>query len=230
MTNILTFDASSNAVTVAIKTNDCFHHYHSIEPRNHNKVLLFIINDLLEKASVGIRDLDVIGVGCGPGSFTGLRIASGIAQGLAFGANIPVISISSLAILAQSQKLGKELNKEPILVAVNAQMGEIYWGGYATDQDVVYPIVEEQLTKPSKVKAPAGNYLAVGDGWSYQEELENALREQAINVLAVKLDSYPNARDLMVLSEAAWQAGQAIPAIKLEPVYLRGESSWKKVE
>lgn len=100
--NILAFDTATNACTVALQVGAKVYARHEIAPSQHAKLLLPLINDLLSEAKINLSDLNAVAFGCGPGSFMGVRLATATAQGLAFGLNIPLISISTLQILAQT--------------------------------------------------------------------------------------------------------------------------------
>ena len=136
-----------------------------------------MVDGVLAQAGLGLNDLDAIAFGRGPGAFTGVRIAAGVTQGLALGAGLPVIPLSSLATLAQ----GAIAHSATLLPAIDARMGEIYWATYEAAQDGLARLTsEEQVTAPAAVKVAADKRIfGVGSGWgTYRLRLESVLGGQ----------------------------------------------------
>src|SRR5690349_9145853 len=125
---ILAFDTSTSACTVALQNGDFVSVRHQLAPKQQAQLILPMINELLSSTSLTANELDAIAYGCGPGSFTGIRIASSVAQGIGFAINKPIIPVSSLAALAQTAFLEQQWTR--LLVAVDARMGKIYWANY----------------------------------------------------------------------------------------------------
>ncbi|HLB57153.1 MAG TPA: tRNA (adenosine(37)-N6)-threonylcarbamoyltransferase complex dimerization subunit type 1 TsaB [Coxiellaceae bacterium] len=132
---ILAFDTATNACTVALKVDEKIFASHKIAPRLHASLLLPMIQALLIDAKIKLSDLNAIAFGCGPGSFMGIRLATGMAQGLAFGLQIPVIPISTLQILAQT--FFEKTGAKKIIAGWDARLHEIYWGFYVCDKNNV---------------------------------------------------------------------------------------------
>jgi tRNA threonylcarbamoyladenosine biosynthesis protein TsaB len=123
---ILALDTATEACSAAIIVDSEISEKSLIAPRRHADLILSMIDELLSDSGVALSELDAIAFGRGPGAFTGIRIAAGIVQGLAYGADLPVIPISTLAALAQ----GTNENSDFIISAIDARMSEIYTAIY----------------------------------------------------------------------------------------------------
>jgi tRNA threonylcarbamoyladenosine biosynthesis protein TsaB len=218
--NILAFDTSTTACTVAIQTTDGnVIESHQVAPMQQARLILPVIQDLLKSAGITISQLDAIAYGCGPGSFTGIRIASSVAQGIAFAANIPVVQISSLAALAQTAYTENQLNK--ILVAVDARMDEIYWASYVVNSHGLVDLIgQEQLCQPQAIALPEGSeWNGVGDGWlKYEDILVTTLGFKPERIDTTTL---PTAKSLLQLAKIKLNQGECLAAAAALPVYLR---------
>lgn len=218
---ILAFDTSTDACTVAVKLDGRVCEHFELG-RRHAERLLVLIDKVLAEAGVALGDLDAIAFGRGPGSFTGLRISAGVAQGLAFGADLPVVPVSSLAALAQSVDAPK------VLAAFDARMQQVYWGAYVRGaRGLVELQGEERVVAPSAVPLPAsGGWVGAGSGWDqYTEALSARLDERLDRWYP---DCYPRARGVAELGAADFEAGKAVPAEQALPVYMRDDVAVKK--
>src|SRR5262249_52322118 len=138
---------------------------HKIAPMQQAQLILPMVAELMQDTGLTVGELDYIAYGCGPGSFTGIRIASSVAQGLAFAAGKPVVPVSSLAILAQTA--WQDLGCEAALIAVDARMGKVYWANYQcnVNNDMIL-VGEEQLCIPTAIRVSVNEQAyGVGDGW-----------------------------------------------------------------
>lgn len=176
--NILAIETSSVACSVALQFNGQRHSQHKIAPMQQTNLLLPMIDEVLKSAGASLQQINAIAFGAGPGSFTGMRIASSVTQGLAFSANLSVIPISSLAAIAQAAHMAKP-QYPSYLVAVDARMGQIYWAHYVANGTLVLLQDQEQLLLPTQVivtKEILENSIGVGDGWNlYQDQLTQPL-------------------------------------------------------
>ena len=214
---VLALDTATEACSAALLCGGSVYERHDIAPRRHAELVLPMVDAVLTQAGLGLADLDAIAFGRGPGAFTGVRIAAGVTQGLALGAGLPVIPVSSLAALVQPA-LGKAAI---VLPAIDARMGEVYWAAYETAQDGLAKLVsEEQVTSPDAVRAPADEpVFGVGSGWgTYRERLENALNGK---INGIDPDRYPLAKDMLPLAVREYNAGRCVSAEQALPVYLR---------
>lgn len=208
-------DACSAALLVGSEVSERF----EIAPRGHAALLLPFVEGLLAETSLQITELDAIAFGRGPGSFTGLRIAAGMAQGLAFGAGLPVLPVSTLASLAQG--CVRECGAQGVLAALDARMQEVYFGAYRVAADgLVAAAGEEVVCAPAAVTVPDGNdWYTAGDGWqSYSDEMKARLSQPPAGSLDT---ARPHAADVARLAAALWQRDGGVPAEQATPVYLR---------
>ncbi len=180
-----------------------------------------MIDRLCQDAGVGVRSLDGLAFGRGPGAFTGLRIGAGVIQGIAFGTNLPVVPVSSLAALAQGAM--REANRENVLSALDARLGEVYWGAYACrGNGIMRGVLAECACLPSEVPLPGhGRWFGVGNGWQvYGEPLR--LRVGAL-ISGVDPGRTPRAHDVALLGVDALSRGEGVSAEEALPVYLRDQ-------
>lgn len=221
--NILALETSTDACSAALAVNGDILERFEIAPRAHAQRILPMVDELLAEAGITLATVDALAFGRGPGAFTGVRIAVGVAQGIAFGADLPVVPVSSLAALAQ----GAEAKQ--VLVAVDARMNEVYWGAYRRNSEGLVELSgEESVLPPSQVLVPnEGEWAAVGSGWaSYEKELAVYCAGRIFGGDSVAL---PHARDVAVLGIANFASGKAVSAEQALPVYLRDNVAWKKV-
>lgn len=214
---ILALDTATEACSAALLHGDNVYERHEIAPRRHAELILPMVDGVLAQAGLGLDDLDAIAFVRGPGAFTGVRIAAGVTQGLALGAGLPVIPLSSLATLAQ----GAACQSAFLMPAIDARMGEIYWAVYGQGQDnLVNPLTEEQVTSPDAARVPADERIfGVGSGWgTYRLRLESVLDGQ---ITGIDHERYPLARDMLPLAVREYNAGRCVSADQALPVYLR---------
>jgi tRNA threonylcarbamoyladenosine biosynthesis protein TsaB len=226
MTALLAIETSANLCSVALARNGEIVDIVISEPRGHTKHLLPAIDRLLADGGLTLNRLDAIAVTTGPGSFTGLRIGIGVAQGLAYGADLPVVPVSSLATLAQSAIRGRRLAHDDVAVAMlDARMNEVYWGLYRVVGDLVVAVRPDRIDAPHAIKSDAdlpdgSRYVGLGDGWKFASQFR--LQPAHYDIHAV-----PEARDVIPLALAALRAGAVVVPEALEPRYLR-DSHWQK--
>jgi tRNA threonylcarbamoyladenosine biosynthesis protein TsaB len=208
-------DACSAALAVGNEVTERF----EIAPRRHAALLLPFVESLLAEAGIAIGELDAIAFGRGPGSFTGLRIAAGMAQGLAFGADLPVVPVSTLAALAQG--CVRECGAKGVLAALDARMHEVYFSAFRVTADGrVMAAGEEVVCAPASITVPeGGDWYTAGDGWqSYPE----AMIAQLPRPPAGRHDSArPHAADVARLAVDLWREAGGVAAEQAAPVYLR---------
>jgi len=217
---ILGFDTSSDTCTVALIIN---HQLFARSERGsqHSEHLLELVDSVLGEAGTTLAQLDAIAFGRGPGSFTGLRIGAGVAQGLAFAAGLQLIPVSSLQVLAQ----GVESNR--IVTAVDARMAQVYWCAFERDQSgIAQPIITEQVLAPEAIEVPPGpDWVGVGSGWS---AYEGQLRPRADGRVHVsESNGAPEARHLISIAAAVWRLNGAVVPEAGIPVYVRDQVAEK---
>lgn len=219
--NLLALDTSSVACSVALQFDGEILSNHEEKPREHTRLLLPMINSLLEDAGAGMSDLDAIVLGNGPGSFIGMRIAASVAQGLAFAAALQIVPVSSMAAVA-ARVLSDDKIKE-VVVAQDAHMQQVYLGIYAPNADgAPEEKTPERLHDLAVIEDidPAGvsTRAAAGFGWQRYPELLVANRDRITEVSEVL---HPHSTDLLTLGQVAMAAGNAIAPQDINPAYLR---------
>ncbi|MFT7687012.1 MAG: tRNA threonylcarbamoyladenosine biosynthesis protein TsaB [Candidatus Azotimanducaceae bacterium] len=186
--------------------------------RTHSEVILPKIMSLLEDCNLTLEDLDLIVYGKGPGSFTGLRIGVGVVQGLAFGLNIPVVGISSLACMAQ--QVFRLEKRQHAIVALTARLQEVYHGSYSEVDGIMTLVGKEGVCEASRMppRDKKLTWVGTGSGWVLRSEIETGVQSVVDKVFDIP---HPNAIDLLSLGVNAYQKGLFGDAISAQPEYLR---------
>ncbi|SQJ18954.1 UGMP family protein [Serratia rubidaea] len=227
-TRILAIDTATEACSVALWNQGETHALFELCPREHTQRILPMVQQVLAESGVTLAQLDALAFGRGPGSFTGVRIGIGIAQGLALGADLPMLGVSTLQTMAQGA--WRMTGAQRVLAAIDARMGEVYWGQFERQSDGQWLESEgEAVLSPEQALARAqglqGDWAQVGTGWqTYPQLVAGApitLHDGQILL--------PRAEDMLPLALHAWQQGQACPVEQAEPTYLRNEVTWKKL-
>lgn len=174
-----------------------------------------MVRQLLAEAGIGLGQCDALAFGSGPGSFTGVRTACGVVQGLAFGSGLPVVPVVTLLAMAHACRV--ESGADDVMAILDARMGEVYWGQYRFDgqwQTVVAPT----LARPEDV-SPTGSVKACGNGL---RAYADAFRQKAFAVDAMP-QVMPHAADIAQLAGIAFAQSEAVPAHEAQPLYLRNK-------
>jgi tRNA threonylcarbamoyladenosine biosynthesis protein TsaB len=193
--------------------------------RTHSQSVLPMVQELLREGGLTLADCDAIAFGAGPGSFTGVRTACGVAQGLAFGAGLPVLPLVTLEAMAQACRAATGANE--VLAVLDARMGEVYWAQYRYDNGRWLEVVAPSLCAPQDlVPHPVDGLAACGNGFAaYPEAFAGkGFAAQAFG------DMLPHARDMAVLGVGALAAGLAVPADRAQPLYLRNKVAYTSAE
>jgi tRNA threonylcarbamoyladenosine biosynthesis protein TsaB len=219
--NLLALDTSSDACSVALQVGDDLLENHVVKAKEHTKILLPMVRELLHEAAASLQDLDAIVLGNGPGSFIGMRIAASVAQGLAFGSGLRILPVSSMAAVAAEAM--KEHSASIVIVAQDARMSEAYLGVYRRDDDGLPVALRGEVLQPvGKIEELAeiasSGLIAAGQAWKRYPDLLELNRARILQLLDVP---YPKARYLLDLGARAWQAGEAIEPENLVPAYIR---------
>lgn len=219
MKTILAIETATEACSAALFYNETVTHEFQIAPRLHTRLILPMVEKLLSEAHLSLTDVDAIAFGRGPGAFTGLRIATGVTQGLALAHDTSVIPVSTLAAMAL-QMAELHTDKAHFLVAVDARIGEVYWGHYQRQADRVVLVGTEQVIAAEKL-APItfSNWLGVGTGWAAYKEAFQALNQTSEQ--AIYPDVFPSAKYIALLGADAFDAGEVLAAELAQPIYLR---------
>ena len=240
MTNLtlLALDTSTEACSVALLYNGEKTYLNELAQRTHAKRILPMVDKILTDSGLKLNQLDALAFGRGPGSFTGVRVGAAIAQGLALGADLPVIPISNLTAMAQA---AFELYQaENVAAAIDARMNEVYFSQLVREKKctdfgqffVWKNLIPEQVCSPEKALVQLANSTAlnittstalrVGTGW-------NAYAQFATKGLTGSDIELPDARYMLELARVEWLQQKTISALEIEPIYLRNEVTWKKL-
>lgn len=214
----LALDTSTECCSVALLYDGEISSHQFLHTREHAKLLLPMVQELLGAAGVGVGALDGVAFARGPGSFTGLRIAASAAQGLALARELPVVAVSSLAAVAQGAK--RELGIARAAVAMDARMGQVYWGCFDTSSACAQLVGEESVCDPSAIALPEGSqWIGVGTGW---EEHGDALESVSAGVVLRQMGARrPQAQDVLRLALPVFASGETLSPEQALPVYLR---------
>lgn len=230
MSNILAIDTATENCSAALSINGQNLWREAESPREHTKRILPMVDSLLAEAGISLNQLDALAFGRGPGSFTGVRIGTGIAQGLAFGADLPMLPISTLAAMAQgAHRLNGAID---VLPAIDARMGEIYFAQYRLNPQGIMVLVNNEIViKPQDLIAQfhtdRETMHTIGTGWqTYADELAKL---DVKKLIACENIMFPSALDMLELAAADFEQDLAVCAEEALPVYVRDTVTWKKL-
>ncbi len=226
--NYLAIDASTEACSVALQFNDNVYSRYEFCPQSHSLRLLPMVDEVLKEAGCKLSELDGLIFGQGPGSFTGVRIGIGVAQGLAYSSDLKLVGVSTLQAMAQLAYIKHGQTK--VITAIDARMKEVYNGYYQLDDNnIMQAKIDDAVTPPSEVKQRLSSVVAqaygVGSGWdAYGEDL---------NMLKINVDSpeilFPHALAMLPLGIEGFKNGNSVLPENAQPVYVRDTISWKKL-
>ncbi|MGR5177925.1 tRNA (adenosine(37)-N6)-threonylcarbamoyltransferase complex dimerization subunit type 1 TsaB [Vibrio parahaemolyticus] len=225
---ILAIDTATENCSVALLVGDKTYTRSELAPRDHTKKVLPMVDELLKEAGLTLSELDALAFARGPGSFTGVRICIGIAQGLGFGAELPMIGISTLKAMAQGAY--RTNGTTQVASAIDARMNEVYWGRFERmecgdwtefDQEQVVPpaVLVDNLTEDE------GCWGKAGTGWDAHADVMATLSISTEPTAVL----YPEAQDIAFLAQFELAKGNTVPAEEASPVYLRDTVAWKKL-
>ncbi len=211
---LLVLDTSTEWCSAALWLDGRVEAHRAHAGQQHSSLLLPMVDALLREHGVALRELDAIAYGAGPGSFTGLRIACAVTQGLAFGAGLPVIGVSTLESIAE------QAGAEQVLTVLDARMAEVYWAAYRREGEDWRAVCAPQLAAPDTVVVPAGGiWIGAGNGFA---AMADVLRPRLAPRL-VRIDDtlVPDAAAMARLAARAFGRGEAVDAALAAPIYLR---------
>ncbi|QIZ76747.1 tRNA (adenosine(37)-N6)-threonylcarbamoyltransferase complex dimerization subunit type 1 TsaB [Ferrimonas lipolytica] len=222
---ILILDTATENCSAALYHNGQVFEDCAEAPREHSQRILPMVESLLSQAQISLDDAAVIAFGCGPGSFTGIRIGTAMVQGLALGAELPVLPLSNLAAMAQG---AINAGATEVVAAIDARMGEVYFGHYRAEEGLAVLQGQEVVIKPDTLQpqldAIGQATTAVGTGFeTYPQLIANQ------HIEADTSCRLPSAAMMMPLAQHGWRTDAAISIDDVEPVYLRNEVTWKKL-
>lgn len=236
MSTILALDTSTEACSVSLLYQDQIYSDFALSNRDHAKHILPMIDKLLKQANCALNAIDVIAFAQGPGSFTGIRIGVAIAQGLGFGLNKPLIPVSTLMILAEGAF--RLTGKTQVLTAIDARMNEIYFDAQFKNEDLDWiSITEPTVITPEKALATftsapffkqstfnLNEFGLAGTGWETYPQIKPCGKDAKIALLL------PHSQDLLAIAQREYIKNNVVHATDAEPLYLRNQVAWKKLD
>lgn len=222
---LLALDAATERCSVALWIDGQVIQQERTLNRAHAEVILPMVGTLLAEAGYALNQLDGIGFGRGPGGFTGVRVAVSVAQGLAFGAGLPVVPISDLEVIAAGAFRLHAAHR--VLVCMDARMNEVYWGAYSVSAAEIHSHTGESVVAPDMVQTPdTQTWYGAGAGFlAYPDALQRRLGGILSGVDAEML---PTAYDVATLAARAYAHGKYLSAEQALPVYVRDRVAWPK--
>lgn len=209
---LLAIETSTETCSVALSLDGERRERFEHAPRGHARLLLPWVESLLAEAGLRLPQLDAVAFSRGPGSFTALRIGIGVTQGLAWGADLPVVPVSSLQATAQG------VDRDGVLVAMDARMNEVFAGAFRRQDHIMRPAGEEAVLLPEAVTVPPeGAWCGAGNGFDRFEPL----RALAARLEGVIIDAWPRAAAVAELAEDWLRDHEPLPPEQAQPVYLR---------
>lgn len=222
---LLAIDTATEACSVALMQDKQVISQFDVCPQQHSQRLLPMVDEVLAEAGLTLKQLDALVFGRGPGSFTGVRIATGMIQGLALGTGLPVVGISTLAAMAQ--QLIETQNAQRVVAATDARMDEVYFGRFVNQNGLAVAEAEEVVCGPADAASQASDgFIPAGTGWAAYKPLTSLLNSYGVPLPEVL---YPAARYMLSLAVPVVASGQAKDVLDIEPVYLRDKVTWKKL-
>ncbi|MDV2856966.1 tRNA (adenosine(37)-N6)-threonylcarbamoyltransferase complex dimerization subunit type 1 TsaB [Oceanimonas sp. CAM02] len=222
MSLLMAIDTATEACSAALWYEGDILSRYEVAPRGHTELILPMVQSLLDEAGITLSRLDGLAFGRGPGSFTGVRITLGVAQGLAFGAGLPLLGVSNLQALAQGAH--RYTGCTTALSAIDARMGEVYVGGFTLTDGVMSPTLAETVQPPEAVAIPQTRWQqAAGSGFVTYPELTAHVQGLCEAV------PFPDARDMLPQARQDLAAGRVQTAAEARPVYLRDKVTWQKL-
>ena len=220
--NLLALDTSTEFLSLALQLGNKHFTHTQLAGNASSTLILPQIQALLEEAKVKLSDLGGIAFGAGPGAFTGVRIACGVAQGLGFGANIPVVGVNTLLAVAQASGADK------VIVCLDARMGEIYHAAFEQINNEWVELSATKICKPEASPLLGGSWIGVGSGWAAYGEILSGVYAQ--NLTRIISEITPTAEAILKLATPTFAAGLAKPASEAAPIYIRNRVALTTIE
>ncbi len=220
---LLAIETATEACSAALQVDGELASRHEEMPRGHAERILPMVDELLAAAGVALGQLDAIAFGRGPGGFTGLRLAASVVQGLAFGAGLPVLPVSTLRAVAQAA-LELDGQAEAVLACNDARMHEVYWAGFLRDPaGLAAEASPERVGAADSVLLPALLQGRVVRGAGRGFVAYPALGERLGLARGPAWTLLPSAAAVLRLAVPDWLAGRAVPADAALPIYVRDD-------
>jgi tRNA threonylcarbamoyladenosine biosynthesis protein TsaB len=211
---VLAIECSTDWLAVALGDADGFVERRERAGQAHSERVLPVVDALLDEAGLALSGLGGIAFGAGPGSFTGVRIACAVAQGLALGAGLPVVAVSTLEAIAEDAS--RQHGARRVYACADARMREVYVAAYERAGAHWREIVAPAVLKPADVEPPAGGWFGAGDGFAAHPEIAGRRAFTGIDAAIL-----PSAASIGVIGRAHLMAGHGVKAAEARPIYVR---------
>lgn len=224
---LLAVETSTDACSAALFVDGNILERFEIAPREHTQLILPMVDNLMAEAQLKPQQLDGVALSRGPGSFTGVRIATGVAHGIAFGADLPVVLVSTLAAIAQD--FFNRFETGVSFTAMDARMDEIFWGVYRSNALGLAELMgDEAVTPAAEAVFPDVQGFGVGSGWAAHGETLAARLDRRVQ--RVESSIWPRAACIAQIGAYDFANGKAVPVEQAMPVYLRDKVAKKQSE
>ncbi len=218
---LLALDTSTEYLSLALWQDGAVIVREMLAQQKHSSLILPLLHEMLDETGLQLNDLDGIAFGAGPGSFTGLRIACGVAQGLAFGASLPVVGVCTLEALAEQSGADK------VIACLDARMGEVYHAVYVRENTQWQAVHVPSLCHPTAVpKVEGDGWFGIGSGWDAYAEILNT----ATPATHVIPNAFPLARHIAALAAPVFARGEGKLAHEAHPLYIRNKVAFTTEE
>lgn len=225
---LLAFDTSTEWCSAAVLADGAVHSQAVWAGQKHSELLLPMVQEVLAEAGLALAQLDAIAVGQGPGSFTGLRIACGAAQGLAFGSGLPVIQVITLEAMAAHAL--KAIAVGGVVACIDARMNEVYAAIYEKSAAGLRAVSTPGLYAPAQAPLPSDDMSYIGCGSGFKGYADILAERYAGQLVRIEPDVHPHAEAIAALAVTKWQAGDYVAAEAVEPLYIRDKVALKTCE
>lgn len=211
---LLALDTSTEYLSLALQCGQSVLTHHALAGASASQLILPQIQAVLKQAQLELAELDGIVYGAGPGAFTGVRVSVGVAQGLAYGANLPVVGVNTLLALAQAS------GQSRVIACLDARMREIYHAAFVREQDAWKVMADAIVCKPEAApKLDGGDWVGVGSGWKVHATALSVV--YAAQVKEILPEAMPTAEAMLQLALPKFERGETQTASEAMPIYVR---------
>jgi len=226
---LLAVETATEACSAALYLDGEVVERYQVSPRDHAQLILPMIDGLMAEAELKLSGLDALAFGCGPGSFTGIRIATGVIHGIALGGDLPVVPVSTLAAVAQEFFARNADGVNTAFTAMDARMGEIYFAVYQKDELGYAKLLgEEKVTPAELITFPDLTGAGIGTGWGVYHDM--LMQRLGWRIGLIETGNLPRAGAVARLGAHGYELGLAVDVEDAQPVYLRNKVAKKESE
>jgi len=226
---LLAVETATEACSAALYLDGEVIERYQVSPRDHAQLILPMIDGLMVEAGLKLSGLDALAFGCGPGSFTGVRIATGVIHGIALGGDLPVVPVSTLAAVAQEFFDRNADGVNTAFTAMDARMGEIYFAVYQKDELGYAKLLgEEKVTPAELITFPDLTGAGIGTGWGVYHDM--LMQRLGWRIGLIETGNLPRAGAVARLGAHGYELGLAVDVEDAQPVYLRNKVAKKESE